>query len=235
MLLDAVNAAGIDQLIHISTSEVYGTSQQHLMNEDHLPQPAQPVCGGQDRSGAARLLLLGNIPDARDDRQAVQQLRPEPASRELIPCFITSALRDEPLPMHGTGKSTRDWIYVEDTCRGVDAILRSPRDVTIGEVFNLGTGIDTSVLTITETLLDTLGKPRDLIQPVAERPGQVDRHCADYSKVTALCGWEPKVDIEEGLRRTVDWYVANREWWDAVENERTRSTPVVGYRRRVRG
>ncbi|MEL7210444.1 MAG: GDP-mannose 4,6-dehydratase, partial [Actinomycetota bacterium] len=217
VLLDAVNSAGIDQLIHISTSEVYGTSQQHLMNEDHLLNPRSPYAAA--KTGAERLAYSywATFQTPVTIVRPFNNYGPHQHLEKLIPCFITSALRGETLPMHGTGKSTRDWIFVEDTCRGVDAILRAPREDTIGEVFNLGTGVDTSVLSITEQLLDTLGKPRDLIQPVAERPGQVDRHCADYAKVKAVCGWEPQVTIDEGLRRTVQWYVDNRDWWDAPE------------------
>lgn len=225
VLLNAVNLHGIERFIHISTSEVYGTAQTEFMDEKHALNPRSPYASA--KTGADRLAYSywATFDCPIVIVRPFNNYGPNQHVEKLIPCFITRALQDLPLPMHGDGYSTRDWIFVEDTCRGVEAILDAPREAVIGEVFNLGTGIDTSVEQITRSLLDLLGKPYDLIRSVPNRPGQVDCHRADYTKIKKLTGWEPQVRLKEGLQRTVQWYIENREWWSQLASKDTSRRP----------
>jgi len=135
---------------------------------------------------------------------------------KVIPRFITSALMDEPLTVHGTGESMRDWLHVEDTCARIDRVLHADRDLVLGEVFNLGSGLDMDILSIAEMVLEILGKPQTLISFMDDRPGQVQHHIASVSKAEQVLGIEPGRPFEEGLAQTVTWYADNRPWWERL-------------------
>jgi dTDP-glucose 4,6-dehydratase len=207
----------IKKFLHISTSEVYGTAARAPMDEEHPLNPCTPYAAA--KAGADRLVYAYRetyqIPTVII--RPFNNYGPKQHLEKVVPRFITSALLDKPMTVHGDGKMTRDWIFVKDTCEGVFRALFS--DVTTGEVINLGTGIDTSVMTIAEMILDVLGKPKDLIRHVEARPGQVDRHISNVDKSARLLdGWKTEVRLYEGLRSTIEWYKTNRSWWlDQVE------------------
>jgi dTDP-glucose 4,6-dehydratase len=113
--------------------------------------------------------------------------------------------------VYGSGTNTRDWIHVLDHCRAIDAVMSSGKFK--GEVYNIGAGEEHSVLEISEIVLETLGKPKDLLQHVADRPGHVVRHAVDTAKIRAALGWAPREDFREGIRQTVLWYKNNPAWW----------------------
>jgi dTDP-glucose 4,6-dehydratase len=202
----------IEQFVHISTSEVYGTAAYAPMDEDHPLNPCTPYAAA--KAGADRLVYAYRetykIPTIII--RPFNNYGPKQHLEKVVPRFITAAICDEPLLVHGDGKMTRDWIFVEDTCR---AILAAVFSESAGEVINVGTGIDTSVLTIAEMILDILGKPVALIEHIAPRPGQVDRHIASTAKAKRLLNWEAEIRLYDGLRRTVAWYKENRAWWEA--------------------
>src|SRR5262249_54638498 len=132
---------------------------------------------------------------------------------KAVPRFITSCILEEPLTVHGDGSAGRDWLFVEDHAAALDGLIHVDRDKVVGEVINLGTGHDISVLKIAEAVRDMMQPRVSGIQFIGNRPGQVDRHTADASKAKRLLGWEPTTPFEVALERTVAWYRQHEDWW----------------------
>ena len=118
--------------------------------------------------------------------------------------------------MHGDGHASRDWLYVGDDAEAVEATIEAPIETVAGEVINIGTCIDSPVSEIARLVLDALGKPRDRVTHMNERPGQVDRHIGSTDKAKELLGWEARTSFAEGLERTVAWYRENESWWRGI-------------------
>ncbi len=213
ILLDALRRHPVERYIHISTSEVYGTSVSTPMTEEHPLNPRSPYASA--KTGADRLVYSYHI---TFDLPVVilrpfNNYGPNQHAEKLIPCFITRALQNQRLPMHGDGSSARDWVYVQDCARAVDLALRVDLPEVKGEVINIGTGRATSVADITRRILQILGKPASLIENMWDRPGQVYLHESNVDKSLKLLGWKAEVGLEEGLERTVRWYRENEGWW----------------------
>ena len=212
----ARDAGKLERFIHISSSEVYGSfrSDLDLMTEDHPLEPCSPYASA--KAGADRIIYsywrTYGLPAVIV--RPFNNYGPRQHLEKVIPRFITSALRDEPLTVHGEGMSSRDWVHVDDTCDALDRIIHAPMDVVSGETFNIASGVDTTTLTLANSILDAMGKPKSLIELVGERPGQVDKHKGSWSKINRVLGWEPTIDFGAGLRRTIDWYAANPDIWE---------------------
>jgi len=203
----------VERFIHISTSEVYGTASAALMDEEHPLMPMSPYAAA--KAGADRLVYSYW---ATYDLPVVivrpfNNYGPYQHLEKCVSRFITSCLLDEPLTVHGDGSAQRDWMYVTDTCEGLDRIMHADLQFVCGEVLNLGTGRSISVAEIATLVCKLMGKPESMIQSVGDRPGQVFRHTADISKVRRLVGWEPRLSFEEGLEKTIFWYRDNTAWW----------------------
>ncbi|MFQ5715590.1 MAG: dTDP-glucose 4,6-dehydratase [Nitrospinales bacterium] len=209
----AVNQS-VERFIHISSSEVYGTALENPMDEDHPLNPLTPYAAA--KAGADRLIYAYvqtyNIPAVIV--RPFNNYGPFQHIEKAIPNFIISALQDQPVTIHGEGACSRDWMYVQDTCEAVDKILHTDRDSVVGEIINLGTGEDTSVLTLAKRILEILKKPQDLIAHVPDRPGQVSRHISSTEKARDLIDWKHSVSLDEGLVRTVRFYQQNQKWWE---------------------
>jgi dTDP-glucose 4,6-dehydratase len=141
---------------------------------------------------------------------------PRQHPEKVIPRFITQALQDEPLTIHGDGHASRDWLYVDDDAEAIAALIEAPIDAIAGEVVNVATGVDISVEEIAERVLEAVGKPTSLKAHVPERPGQVDRHIGSTEKIERLTGWRARTSFDEGLARTVAWYRQNEAWWRGI-------------------
>jgi len=204
----------VKRFIHISTSEVYGTATAPKMDEEHPLLPASPYAAA--KAGADRLVYsywyTYKIPTVII--RPFNNFGPLQHLEKLVPRFITSCILDEPLTVHGDGKSRRDWVYVEDTCDAIDRALHAPLEKVAGEVINIGSEKDLSIVEIAKKILQITGKPESLIRYIGNRPGQVVRHTASAAKAEKLLGWKPKVSFDEGIERTIDWYRKNRDWWD---------------------
>ena len=203
----------VELFVHISSSEVYGTAITDPMDEEHPLNPMSPYAAA--KAGADRLIYsyikTYNLPAVIV--RPFNNYGPYQHLEKAIPNFIVSALQDKPLNIHGNGKSSRDWMFVEDTCKALDKILHSERRKVIGEVINLGTGSDTYILDIANKVLEKLGKPNNLINYIEDRPGQVSRHISSTKKSQTLLGWKAQTELDEGLDKTVEFYKNNREWW----------------------
>lgn len=218
ILLDTCVKYPVERFIYISSSEVYGTAESVPMSEEHHLKPQSPYAGtkaGADRLSYAYFLTYG-LP--------IIILRPfnnygsNQHTEKLIPCFVTRALEDKPLPLHGEGSATRDWIHTQDACRAFDRAIEVDLDKVVGEVINIGSGVDTSVAKITKQILKHLNKPESLIEPQPDRLGQVRWHISSTEKAKKLLDWEAKIPFEEGLEMTVQWYIENSDWWSNLSS-----------------
>jgi len=214
VLANAVVNHPVELFIHISSSEVYGTALNSPMDEDHPLNPMSPYAAA--KAGADRLVY--SYMQTYDFPAVIvrpfNNYGPWQHLEKAIPNFIVSALQDHPLTLHGSGESSRDWIYVEDTCEALCRIMHADREKVVGETINLGTGIDTSVNAIAKKILNILGLPESRIEYVADRPGQVSRHISSTEKAKRLLNFETTVSLDEGLQRTVEFYTRNRQWWN---------------------
>ena len=134
---------------------------------------------------------------------------------KLIPLIITNALEGKELPVYGEGKNVRDWLYVEDHCKAIDLILENGR---LGEVYNIGGHNEKTNLEVVKTVLKILGKSEDLIRFVKDRPGHDMRYAIDPTKIRNELGWYPETTFEDGIEKTVKWYLENRQWWENIIN-----------------
>lgn len=205
----------VKRFIHISSSEVYGTAETAVMDENHPLNPMSPYASA--KCGADRLVYSYR---ATYGLPAVivrpfNNYGPRQHLEKVVPRFITSMLLNEKLTVHGGGAAARDFVYVDDTCRAIDAIMHADSALVDGEVFNVGSGEDRSVLSIAQDVVNAFEADESMIENTGERPGQVWRHTSDHSKITRVLGWEPQVRWEEGLQRTIEWFKNNRPWWEA--------------------
>ena len=214
VLLDAVRAAGHERFLHVSTDEVYGEVLEGCSREDDCLRPRSPYsaskAGGEMLVAAYRASYGTPAIITRGSNTYGPHQYPE----KIIPLFITNALEDRQLPIYGDGSAIRDYIFVEDHCRGIDAALRRGEP---GAVYNVGAGSQIDGVTVAETVLRLLDKPLSLKQFVRDRPGHDHRYALDSSRLQAL-GWESRVDFEQGMTRTVRWYAENTDWWRPLKS-----------------
>jgi dTDP-glucose 4,6-dehydratase len=213
-----LNNASVERFIHISTSEVYGSSVGEIMDEDHPLNPMSPYAGA--KAGADRLVhsywSYSDLPVVI--LRPFNNYGPGQHMEKMIPRFVTSAIKNEPLTVHGHGTAARDWLFVEDHCEAIDRVLHADDFSRIkNQVINIGTGRATSVLDVAKMVLRLLGRPDDLIGFIGDRPGQVQRHCSSTEKARGMLGWEAKTALEEGLARTIEWYRTHESWWREQE------------------
>jgi dTDP-glucose 4,6-dehydratase len=216
ILLDAIRETPVERFVLVSSSEVYGTAERVPMDEEHPLNPRSPYAAtkaGGDRLAYAYFVTYGlPVVIARPFNNYGPRQHPE----KVIPRFITQALADEPLTIHGDGHASRDWLYVEDDAEAIESIIEAPLDRVAGKVLNVATGVDIPVAEIADRVLDLLGKPASLKTHLDERPGQVDRHLGSTERISELTGWHAATSFEEGLERTVAWYRENESWWKAL-------------------
>jgi dTDP-glucose 4,6-dehydratase len=226
ILLDAIRATPVERFILISSSEVYGTAEYAPMDEGHPINPRSPYAAtkaGADRLAYSYHVTYGlPIVVVRPFNNYGPRQHPE----KVVPRFITQALSDEELTIHGDGHASRDWLFVDDDAEAIEAIIDADIDDVAGEVINVATGVDISVARIADLVLDVVGKPRSLRTHVTERPGQVDRHIGSTEKAERLAGWRARTSFEEGLARTVEWYRENAAWWKGLLQGASRSASL---------
>ena len=216
ILLDAIREAPVERFILISSSEVYGTALTAPMDEEHPLNPRSPYAAtkaGGDRLAYSYYVTYGlPIAIVRPFNNYGPYQHPE----KVIPRFITQALCDEPLTIHGDGHASRDWLYVDDDAEAIERVIEAELDLVAGQVINVATGVAISVCEIAGQVLEALGKPLSLKTHVEERPGQVDRHLGSTEKAERLLRWRARTAFEEGLERTIAWYADNRAWWEPI-------------------
>jgi dTDP-glucose 4,6-dehydratase len=201
--------------VQISTDEVYGSVPVGSSKETDELKPRNPYSAS--KAGADRLAYsywaTYKVPVivTRASNNYGRNQFPE----KIIPLFITNLIDDIPVPLYGDGQNERDWLHVDDHCRGVDLLIDKG---TPGEVYNIGGGNQVKNVDLTHKLLDLVGKPTSLIKPVADRPGHDRRYSLDTGKLGSL-GWKPRERFEDGLASTVKWYRENEWWWRPIKDE----------------
>ena len=204
----------VERFIHISTSEVYGTALDEKMDEDHPLNPMSPYASA--KCGADRLVYsyyqTYQIPVTII--RPFNQFGPRQHLEKVIPRFISSCLLNDKITVHGDGSASRDWTYVDDTCRGIDLILHADEKDVVGEVFNLGNDEAISVKEIAEIICEKMSFNTENIVYISDRPGQVVRHTCNYEKLKNRLGWSPSVSFDNALNQTIDWYKNNKDLWE---------------------
>jgi len=200
----------LERFINISTDEVYGDlGEKGMFTEESPLKPNSPYSASKaaaDMLGRAYHRTYGlPIITVRPSNNYGPWQYPE----KFIPVVIVKAIKDEPIPIYGTGLNVREWLYVEDCA---DAVLRIMEKGKVGEVYNVASGNERRNLEVAQKILDILGKPRDLITFVEDRPGHDYRYAMDWNKVKNELGWKPKTDFERGIRKTISWFLANFDW-----------------------
>lgn len=203
----------VERFIHISTSEVYGTAVTESMDEDHPLNPASPYAGA--KAGADRLVYsyfyTYDLPIVII--RPFNNFGPRQHLEKLVPRLITSCLLNEPMPIHGDGSAARDWLYVDDHCQALDAVIAAPIEKVKGEVFNFGTGVALSVLDIANLVAKKLGRSSPALDFVTNRPGQVALHRASFEKIRERLGVQATTSFSDGLDKTIEWYRSNEDIW----------------------
>jgi len=222
------NVKTVERFIHISTSEVYGTADYQPMDELHPLKPRSPYAAA--KAAADRLVFAYactyDVPALII--RPFNNYGPNQHLEKLVPHLIASAIRDEPLTIHGDGSQSRDWLHVSDTCVALDKALHlAGFEKMKNQEINIGTGIAISVLEIAKMILKEFNLPESYLNYVQDRPGQVDIHIAGISKAKSLLDWEPSIKIEEGLKKTIEWYKNNQNLWSKLELEEVVNTDIV--------
>ena len=215
VLLEAARtAAHRPRYLQVSTDEVYGSVEDGHSTETDALAPRSPYAAAK---AAGELLVRSYVVTYGLDAVVTRGSNtygPYHHPEKLIPLFITNAIGGQPLPLYGDGLQRRDWLYVSDHASAIDHVLRHG---ATGEIYNIPGGVEMANRDVVELLLERLGKPWSLVRHVEDRPGHDRRYAMDGSKLAAL-GWRPGTPFEDGLARTVDWFVANESWWRAARS-----------------
>ena len=218
VLLEAVRKISSKRRIrflHVSTDEVYGSlGESGAFTEETPMAPNSPYAASK---ASADLMVRAyhrtyGLPTLIT--RCSNNYGPYQFPEKLIPLLISNAIEGKPLPIYGDGLHVRDWIHVEDHCRGLDLVLHQGKE---GEVYNIGGRSERPNLSVAKTILDHLEKPDSLLQYVADRPGHDRRYAIDFSKIHRTLGWEPTISFEEGIRQTIAWYQGQEEWWREIK------------------
>ena len=210
VLLDAAKSSNIKRFVHVSTDEVYGSISEGSWPEDHPLLPNSPYSAS--KAGSDLLVRAYNRTHKLDtvitrcSNNYGQYQFPE----KVMPLFITNIIEGKKVPLYGNGLNVRDWLHVDDHCRGIALALTKGR---AGEVYNIGGGTELTNVELTHKILKAMGVGEEFIQPVEDRKGHDLRYSVDISKINKELGYSPQVNFEEGLEQTINWYKNNEAWW----------------------
>ncbi len=217
VLMDACRKYGITRYHQVSTDEVYGDlpldRPELLFTEETPIHTSSPYSSSK---ASADLLVMAyhrtyGLPCTIS--RCSNNYGPYQFPEKLIPLIISRALNDQSLPVYGDGKNVRDWLYVEDHCKAIDLIIHEGQ---VGEVYNIGGHNEMSNIDIVKLICRELGKPESLISYVTDRKGHDRRYAIDPAKIHRELGWLPETKFADGIRKTVAWYLENREWWEEI-------------------
>ena len=217
VLLDASKEYGVKRYHQVSTDEVYGDlplDRPDLFFTEETPiHTSSPY--SSSKAGADLLVLAYHrtygLPVSIS--RCSNNYGPYHFPEKLIPLMIANALNDKPLPVYGKGENVRDWLYVEDHCKAIDLIIHNGR---VGEVYNVGGHNEKTNIEIVKIICKELGKPESLITYVADRKGHDMRYAIDPTKIHNELGWLPETKFEDGIKKTIKWYLDNKEWWETI-------------------
>ncbi|WP_406168200.1 dTDP-glucose 4,6-dehydratase [Streptomyces sp. NBC_00996] len=214
-LFDAAVAAGTPRVVHVSTDEVYGSLAEGSWTEDMALLPNSPYAASKAASDlVARAYWRSHGLDVSVTRCS-NNYGPYQHPEKLIPLFVTNLLEGRPVPLYGDGRNVREWLHVDDHCRGIALVLDGGR---AGEVYNIGGGNEHTNLEITHQLLELLGAGPEMIRRVADRQGHDLRYSVDETKIREELGYAPAIGFTRGLADTVDWYRDHPDWWKPAKH-----------------
>ncbi len=214
VLLEAAREFGVERFLQVSTDEVYGSlGTAGKFTESTLISPNSPYSSSKASADMLTRSWWKTFGIPALITRCSNNYGPFQFPEKFIPLMIVNALQDKGLPIYGDGMYVRDWIYVEDHCKAIDTVLYKGR---VGEVYNIGGGNEIPNIEMAKLILAKLGKPESLLEFVKDRPGHDRRYAMDSSKIESELGWKPSRDFEDGVDSTVEWYLANRNWWNRV-------------------
>lgn len=228
VLLEATKKFGLERMVQISTDEVYGEVIVGSSVESDPLRPRSPYAASKAGGDLMCLAYSATYATPVVITRGSNTIGPYQYPEKVVPLFITNALDDLPLPLYGDGLQMRDYQYVIDHCEGIDAVLHRGR---IGEIYNVGSGVEFRNIDMAKGVLRLLKKPESLIQYVEDRPGHDRRYSLDTAKLEAL-GWKSHHTFQEALEKTVKWYIENEWWWRKIKSGEYRGWYERQYGRR---
>lgn len=213
-LLDSALAIGVDKFVHVSTDEVYGSIDEGSWDEQEPLLPNSPYSASKASSDllARAYFRTHKVPVCIT--RCSNNYGPYQYPEKVIPLFVTNLVDGANVPLYGEGTNVRDWLHVDDHCRGVHLVLHDGR---VGETYNIGGGTELTNKELTGLLLDATGADWGRVDRVKDRLGHDLRYSVNISKISAELGYEPLVPFEQGLAETVQWYRENRDWWEPLK------------------
>jgi dTDP-glucose 4,6-dehydratase len=222
-LLEAARRAGIERFHHVSTCEVYGDlalDSPDSFSEESPYAPRTPYNASKAAADHAVRAYHETYGLPVTITNCSNNYGPRQFPEKVIPLFVTNALDDVPLPLYSSTENRREWLHVDDHCRAIEVVLERGR---IGQTYNVGSGLEASIEELADRILELSGKPSELKSIVPDRPGHDRRYLLDSSKLRRELGWESEWEFGPGLAATVEWYAANRDWWEPLKER----APVV--------
>jgi len=215
-LLEAARLRGVSRFHHVSTCEVYGDlplDSNDAFTEESPYRPRTPYNASKAAADHAVRAYRETYGLPVTITNCSNNFGPRQFPEKVIPLFATNAFDDRQLPLYAATQNRREWLHVDDHCRAIELVLLEGRE---GETYNVGSGDERSIEQIADLVLELTGKPQSLKTVVPDRPGHDRRYLLDSSKIRTELGWAPAVGFDEGLRATVEWYRANRGWWEPL-------------------
>jgi dTDP-glucose 4,6-dehydratase len=213
VMCDVARRVGIERFLHISTDEVYGSIEDGSFIETDRLGPRSPYSSSKAGSDLIALSYQETYDLPVIVTRSSNNFGPYQFPEKVIPLFVTNLLDGKKVPLYGDGLNIRDWIHVLDNCAGVDTVLRKG---TIGEIYNIGGGNETTNRELTSMVLANMGVGEEMVEYVQDRLGHDRRYSIDCSKANAL-GWKPSRNLDVAVAETVEWYRANRAWWEPLK------------------
>ncbi len=220
VLLDAARAAGVGRFVHVSTDEVYGSIEYGSWTEEWPLAPNSPYAAS--KAGSDLLVLAAHRTHGMDVvvTRCSNNYGPYQFPEKVVPLFVTNLLDGHPVPLYGDGGNVRDWLHVEDHCRGIQLVVDKGRP---GEVYHIGGGTELTNRELTERLLAACGAGGDMVRPVPDRKGHDRRYSLAITKICEELGYVPRIGLDDGLAATVAWYRENRPWWEPLKARAARA------------
>lgn len=216
-LLESARRHEVERFVHVSTDEVYGSIPQGSWREDHLLEPNSPYSSSKAGSDLAALAYHRTFGLHVNVTRCSNNYGPRQFPEKIIPLFVTNLMDGHKVPLYGDGLNVRDWLHVDDHCRGVLLVLQGGR---AGEIYNIGGGTELTNRELTFRLLELCDRTAASIEPVADRLGHDRRYSVDCSKIGHELGYAPQVPFDRGLADVVQWYFNNESWWRPLKEVR---------------